>query len=73
VINKAARMGFTICRPPVQDQDINNQALPKIKQIELRKNKMRLDVKPSLDATLERKMFVSPVENPIDCGYFSDR
>jgi len=66
--NKKLAIGFTICKPPMQDQDITNQSLPKIKQIENRKKKMDIRIKPELTDNLERKMYISQIESPIDVG-----
>lgn len=72
-LGKNVRIGFTICPPPMREGDIKNQNLPKIKQIEMRKNKMRLDIKPELDESLERKMYISSIEKPLDCGFILDK
>jgi len=67
------RIGFTMCQPPLKTDDVNIESLPKIKQIEIRQNKMKLDVKPTLVEPLERKMFISPNEELNDYGFLPER
>lgn len=55
-IGKGTKVRFTVCKPPLKETEGNIENLPKIKQIEERKKKMMLDVKPELDENLERKM-----------------
>jgi hypothetical protein len=74
-IGRGTKVGFTVCKPPYKETEGNIEALPKIKQIEERKKKMMLSVKPELDENLERKMYISQDEKDklIDCGYMSDK
>lgn len=69
-LGRGTKVGFSVCKPPLKETDGNIENLPKIKQIEERKKKMMLDVKPQLDENLERKMYISPDEKDklIDCG-----
>jgi len=55
-LGRGTKIGFTLCKPPVKESEGDIENLPKIKQIEERKKKMRLDLKPELDENLERKM-----------------
>lgn len=74
-VGKGIKIGFTLCKPPVKESEGNVEDLPKIRQIEERKKKMRLDLKPELDENLERKMYISQNEKDklIDCGFMSDK
>jgi len=54
--NKRNKLGFTICQPPVSDTELKNENLSMKDQIQIRKDKLKLDIKPLLPDILERKI-----------------
>jgi len=67
------RVGFTMCQPPTPENEIRNENMPMKEQIQLRANKLLLEIKPQLSENLERKIHIGSNEKPLDCGFRDDK